>query len=432
MRSDLVDRRRLRLSQVENSLRFSMHSETATCSAGDVRPPSPLRAKSQRLRRRGPRSQGARIRRSRTRIGEIPPAASGESLARIEEEVSNNAEESVLLSINARGLLARIAMVHAYLSACHADVVGFQETWLDDSVLDLIIPGYILISRKDRLIGPKAGYGGIALYAREEVASSISLLEHSAVAERSWHVLQTTIGPILVCNWYRPPDAPLEHILSFRTELERLSNDYIGILCVGDHNIHHKKWLRFSNKNSREGEELKTICDEFSLLQEVKGPTRENHLLDLVMTDLSACLCVDILPKLADHNVTRSRLTLHVESAPEVSRTVWQFSKANWTNLKQALRDTDWNAQLSGDIDQAVERVVNQIKHLAEVHIPRQTGKNVFQRILGSMIGACKLSMSKSAQRVQQNSTKREEIAILLLKRSIMRTLRLSGRKSVS
>ena len=123
-----------------------------------------------------------------------------------------------------------------------------------------------------------------------------------------------------------------------------------------------------------EGDLARTIW----LLQEVRGPTREEHLLDLVISDLSACLQVDILPKLADHNVTRSRLTLHVESAPEVSRTVWQFSKANWTTLKQALRDTDWNAQLSGDIDQAVERVVNHIKNLAEVHIPRKTANKTF------------------------------------------------------
>ena len=150
-------KRRFRLSQDYPTL-LSEDSTLAALPLEGVRPPSPLRAKSQRLRRRGPRSEGARIRRSRIRIGEIPPA-SGESLATTErEEISSQAEEFVILSINARGLLARSALVHAYLSACHADVVGFQETWLDDSVQDLIIPGYRLISRKDRSVGPKTGY----------------------------------------------------------------------------------------------------------------------------------------------------------------------------------------------------------------------------------------------------------------------------------
>ena len=169
-----MDRHRLCLSQVDKTLRLFDYCATATCVAGDVRPPSPLRAKSQRLRRRGPRSEGARIRRSRIRIGESPPVASGEPLASIEDILPRSTDEFVLLSINVRGFLGKIALLHAHLSTIHADIVAVQETWLDDSVEDLVLPGFrLIISRRDRTFGPKAGYCGIALYAREDVASSI-------------------------------------------------------------------------------------------------------------------------------------------------------------------------------------------------------------------------------------------------------------------
>ena len=91
----------------------------------------------------------------------------------------------MLLTINVRGFLARQALVHAHLATVHADIVCIQETWLDESVESIVLPGFRLISRRDRILGPKAGYGGIALFARDEVASSISFLENLEEAERS-------------------------------------------------------------------------------------------------------------------------------------------------------------------------------------------------------------------------------------------------------
>ena len=53
------------------------------------------------------------------------------------------------------------------------------------------------------------------------------------------------------------------------------SVDVFATFIVGDLNIHHKKWLRFSNANTEIGEELHDFCKEHAMIQMVDGPTRK-------------------------------------------------------------------------------------------------------------------------------------------------------------
>ena len=50
-----------------------------------------------------------------------------------------------------------------------------------------------------------------------------------------------------------------DSIRRFKDELEELSSLAVGTLVIGDLNIHHKKWLKYSARNSAEGEELHRI-----------------------------------------------------------------------------------------------------------------------------------------------------------------------------
>ena len=48
--------------------------------------------------------------------------------------------------------------------------------------------------------------------------------------------------------------------------MEEYGSNCITCYLIGDLNIHHARWLRFSNGNTTEGEVLKTICEENGLL----------------------------------------------------------------------------------------------------------------------------------------------------------------------
>ena len=71
-----------------------------------------------------------------------------------------------------------------------------------------------------------------------------------------------------------------------QTELQRLRGQCVGILVVGDLNVHQRKWLRFSSNDTPEGSLLYNITVEEGLQQVVKEPTRNEYLLDLVLTDI--------------------------------------------------------------------------------------------------------------------------------------------------
>ena len=60
----------------------------------------------------------------------------------------------------------------------------------------------------------------------------------------------TDIVPILLGKLYRAPDAGLEATESLTTELEGFGDQFVGTVILGDMNVHHERWLRFSNGNT--------------------------------------------------------------------------------------------------------------------------------------------------------------------------------------
>ena len=116
-------------------------------------------------------------------------------------------------------------------------------------------------------------------------------------------------GPHLVGVWYRPP-APgeLATINTFKTELSALEGISLGTIVLGDMNVHNTRRLRHSRANSVEGSALKAACDDAALQQIVKTRTLENHLLDLVLTDMSGS-SASVLPAITNHKVVKAELS---------------------------------------------------------------------------------------------------------------------------
>ena len=57
------------------------------------------------------------------------------------------------------------------------------------------------------------------MYSRDSIRN-IGFLDESKVAERTWSILHTDIGPVLVGNWYRAGDEDL-NVDAFREELQK-------------------------------------------------------------------------------------------------------------------------------------------------------------------------------------------------------------------
>ena len=57
-----------------------------------------------------------------------------------------------------------------------------QETWLDDSVEDVSVVGYKVVSRLDRSKGHKSGFGGVLILARDDVSSIVDICKSESGA----------------------------------------------------------------------------------------------------------------------------------------------------------------------------------------------------------------------------------------------------------
>ncbi len=160
------------------------------------------------------------------------------------------------------------------------------ETWLDKTTESLDITGYHRVSRLDRRGRVRSDRGGVALYALDGFEITIVHVRDSTADERSWHIILSDSGPVLLCVWYRRPMyGEIESIRRFEQEFPEYSKRAVSAIVVGDMNVHNVEWLAYSNGTKPEGRELENVCSETGLVQLVPGPTRGDHLLDLVLSD---------------------------------------------------------------------------------------------------------------------------------------------------
>ena len=150
-----------------------------------------------------------------------------------------------------------------------------------------------------------------------------------------------------------------------------MSAGYIGTVGVGDLNVHHKHWLKFSANVSVEGTRLFRFCKENGFRQLVKEPTHEaGHLLDLGLTDMAEIERARVLPRVADHNIVRFVMHLCVIPQAQQGRRVYEYKRAPWKRICEELGDRDWSWIRSSDVDLATERFTRAILEVIEALVP--------------------------------------------------------------
>ena len=96
------------------------------------------------------------------------------------------------------------------------------------------------------------------MLALDKKVNSVTHIEGGgSTDERVWVILHTVGGPMLLCNWYRPPgDAESEDVQRYGEEHARLREGTLGSVTVGDVNVHNIEWLIHSRTTAPEGKQL--------------------------------------------------------------------------------------------------------------------------------------------------------------------------------
>ena len=98
----------------------------------------------------------------------------------------------------------------------------------------------------------------------------MTLVHKSEGAEGVWCILHTDRGPFLLGALYRPPGSGERSISSFVEEHSKLSDVTMGVLLLGDINVHHKSWLKHSTGTAPEGETMRAAAADMGFKQRVK------------------------------------------------------------------------------------------------------------------------------------------------------------------
>ena len=169
-------------------------------------------------------------------------------------------------------------------------------------------------------------------------------MKDSESLELSSYTLHSDVGPLLIGVWYRPPRrGDKSAIQIFDKELEEYQ-DFAGRIIVGDMNVHNERWLKFSKGESPEGLELESVCAAHGLKQHVKSATRDEYLLDLVLSDLGEQIRCSVHPGVleSDHRCVIANIDISIAVSVPCSRTCFDFGKAQWAELRNAFRNIDW------------------------------------------------------------------------------------------
>ena len=253
-----------------------------------------------------------------------------------------------IYSINIKCLLAHLAELSFHLSVHKPHIVLIQDSWLNKSIEHVSIANYTLLSRRDR--SETENRGGVIAFVRNlDIGGSFAL-----------------------CNWYRSPSASDNKTHSFREELAEIQDQVIGFIILGDLNVHHIRWLRYSSGTSREGIMLKSVCDDFALKQLVSEPTRGEYLLDLCLTDLDACK-VKTSSAIADHEAIIAEVKLPVAKCAATVRNVWHYKGAAWQNMKCILKACSWHRLRQGSVNEAFDYFMDLLMSLCHKYIPSTT-----------------------------------------------------------
>ena len=133
------------------------------------------------------------------------------------------------------------------------------------------------------------------MFAKRGFENSIVHIGDSVAHERSWFIIHSDRGGIVLGLWYRRPARDeTESITSLYEEFASFSEGTFRTIIMGDMNVHEVEWLKFSNRNSLEGRELQTFSKIPGLSERADKPTRGDNLLDLVLNDLGTELTCEV------------------------------------------------------------------------------------------------------------------------------------------
>ena len=284
------------------------------------------------------------------------------------------------LHANVQGFSSKTEeLVHLVERANFPVFVCFTETFLKyggKKAPQVSLAGYVQVARLDRRTGESQG--GIILFVKQGFEQSIVHVGNSEAHERSWFIVHSDQGPILLGLWYRRPcRGEILSVTSLSEELNQYGQMAIGTVLMGDFNVHEAGWLRYSDGSTPEGRELHDVSSVYGLEEKVRAPTRGDYLLDLVLTDMGSDVKCKVIDGVSDHNAVLGEILFRVPEVHEVTRELFDYGKAPWQQIQEDLDAVDWKDLFcsAGSVDASAVCFTEVLERIIRRHVACRTSR---------------------------------------------------------
>ena len=239
---------------------------------------------------------------------------------------------------NARSIRNKFNELKSLVNTENIDIIALTETFLNTNNIDLIseysLPNFKLYVRDRQSRG-----GGCALYIRSSLnpleikTSSNPNVEHMCV-----QINTITNKKILINVIYRKPNQSTEIDTAMYNSIHEIIKNKDSII-LGDFNLPQICWRTVSGVESESNRLIDFVEDNF-LHQMVNEPTRDNNILDLILTSQEHLITnVNVGEHLgtSDHNLIRFNIDLPNQIRQNKSSTL-NLKQANYGELRNALQ----------------------------------------------------------------------------------------------
>ena len=229
------------------------------------------------------------------------------------------------------------------------DIITIAETFLDTVNIDLVceyqLQGYKLFNR-DRI--NRRG-GGVAIYVKNCLNPTL-ITHHNNNSEIISVTILTLLRPLNITVVYRRPGQTIdEDCEMYNTLTDTLQNN--DSVIVGDFNLPNINWQNHTGVES-ESHRLLTFIDDNFLHQHVRHPTRDNNILDLVISSqehlITSTHVGEQLSK-CDHNLVRFIINLPTTENKNNNVRIPNYRLANYESLNRSLTDLRLNENDSAE-----------------------------------------------------------------------------------
>ena len=291
-----------------------------------------------------------------------------------------------VLVLNCQSIVDKRPQLENIIESTGADVIIGNESWLKDHHLSTaIFPSDYRVFRKDRK--SRRGGGVFTLVSNRYECMEPEELKTNDQCELIWTRIKITgTNDLYIGSFYRPPDIDdTEYIANLYTTLSRIPQG-AHIWLGGDFNLGDINWedesiKQHAAKPGLSQQLLDTSKDHF-LTQVVMEPTRITetceNTLDLFFTNNNTLVNrVQVIPGISDHEAVLIESSLRPMKTKIPAREVYQYNKADFTSLKNGLKDMEKELIELKESNQPVEKIWTTFKtaflKLMEKHIPKRT-----------------------------------------------------------